>query len=69
LTCARVARFDEYYFQNKDEYYAETWARFLRGQKNRSLFRYLNRSFGRLRSTHPEKAKLIEEHRKRALAA
>jgi hypothetical protein len=60
----RVARFDEYYFQNKDEFYAETWARFLCGQKNRTLFRYLDRSLNRLRSKHPEK--LIEEHREAA---
>jgi hypothetical protein len=65
----RVARFDEYCFQNKDEYYAETWSRFLCGEKNRALFRYLDRPFNRLRSKHPEKARLIEEYRKRALAA
>jgi hypothetical protein len=65
----RVARFDEYFFQDKDEYYAETWTRFLRGRKNRTLFRYLDRSLGRLRSKYPAKARLIEEHRKRALAA
>jgi hypothetical protein len=65
----RVARFDEYCFQNKGEYYAETWSRFLCGEKNRALFRYLDRPFNRLRSKHPEKAQLIEEHRKRALAA
>jgi hypothetical protein len=64
-----VACFDEYYFQDKDEYYAETWSHFLCGQKNRTLFRYLDRSFGRLRSKYPAKARLIEEHRKRALAA
>jgi len=57
----RVARFDEYFFQNKDEYYAETWSRFLCGQKNRALFRYLNRPLGRLRMKHPQKARLILE--------
>jgi hypothetical protein len=65
----RVARFDEYYFQNKDEYYAETWSLFLCGQKNRTLFRYLDRSLGRLRSKHPVKVRLIEEHQRRELKA
>jgi len=63
----RVARFAEYYYQNEDEYYAEIWSRFLRGRKNRTLFRYLDRSLGRLRSKHAEKAQLIEEHRERAI--
>jgi hypothetical protein len=61
----RVARFDEYFFQNKDEYYAETWSRFLCGEKNRALFRYLNRPLGRLRMKHPQKARLIEERGQR----
>jgi len=33
----RVARFGEYFFKNKDEYYAETWSRFLCSEKNRAL--------------------------------
>lgn len=57
----RVARFDEYFFQNKDEFYAETWSRFLCGDKNRSLFRYLNRPLDRLRMKHPQKVRLILE--------
>jgi hypothetical protein len=61
----RVARFDEYFFQNKDEYYAETWSRFLCGEKNRTLFRYLNRPLDRLRMKHPQKARLIEERGQR----
>lgn len=61
----QVARFDEYFFQNKDEYYAETWSRFLCGENNRSLFRYLNRPLGRLRMKHPQKTRLILELAKR----
>src|SRR6267378_6716267 len=61
----RVARFDEYFLQNKDEFYAETWARFLCGKKNRTLFRYLNRPLGRLRMKHPRKTRLILELAKR----
>ena len=57
----RVARFDEYFFQNKNEYYAETWSRFLCGEKNRTLFRYLKRPLDRLRMKHPQKARLILE--------
>jgi hypothetical protein len=57
----RVARFGEYFFQSKDEYYAETWSRFLCGEKNRTLFRYLNRPLGRLRMKHPQKTQLILE--------
>jgi hypothetical protein len=57
----RVARFGEYFFKNKDEYYAETWSRFLCGEKKRSLFRYLKRPLGRLRMEHPQKARLILE--------
>jgi len=58
----RVARFGEYFFQNRDEYYAETWSRFLCGEKkNRALFRYLKRPLDRLRMKHPQKARLILE--------
>ena len=60
-----VARFDEYFFQNKDEFYAETWARFLCCEKNRALFRYLNHPLGRLRMKHPRKTRLILELAKR----
>ena len=61
----RVARFREYFFQNKDEYYAETWGRFLRGKENRGLFRYLNRPLSRLRMKHPRETRLILEVAKR----
>jgi hypothetical protein len=61
----RVAQFDEYFFQNKDEFYAETWSRFLCGGNNRTLFRYLKRPFDRLRRKHPQKTRLILELAKR----
>jgi hypothetical protein len=61
----RVARFDEYFFQNKDEFYAETWSRFLCGERNRALFRYLKRPIDRLRMKHPQKTRLILELAKR----
>jgi hypothetical protein len=63
-TMRRVARFREYFYQNRDEYYAETWARYLCGGENRA-FRYLKTRLGRLRIEHPEKTRLIEDHRAR----
>jgi hypothetical protein len=65
----RVARFAEYFFQNKDEYYAEIWSRFLCGGNNRTLFRYLNRPLSRLRMKHPQKARLIEQSRSEAIGS
>jgi hypothetical protein len=61
----RVARYVEYFYQNRDEYYAETWARYLCGDKNRALFDYLKKPLRRLRMEHPEKTRLIEDHRAR----
>jgi hypothetical protein len=61
----RVARFREYFFQNKDEFYAETWSRYFCGEKNSALFRYLKRPFDRLRMKHPQKTRLILELAKR----
>jgi len=61
----RVARFDEYFFKNKDEFYAETWSRFLCGENNRSLFRYLNQPLDRLGVKHPQKTRLILDLAKR----
>ena len=56
----RVARFDAYYAQNKDEFYAEAWSLFLCGENRPTLFRYLSRPLRRLRVRHPEAARLIE---------
>src|SRR5215469_4449974 len=64
----RVARFDEaHLLKNRDEFYAETWSRFLCGGGSRTLLRYLQRPLGRLRTRHPEKARLIERHRIKAI--
>jgi len=59
----RVSRYDDYFSQSKDEFYAETWSFYLCGENKPTLFRYLNRPLTRLRSWHPEKARLIAEHR------
>jgi len=56
----RVARFDAYFAQNKDEFYAEAWSLFLCGENRPTLFRYLSRPLRRLRVRHPEAARLIE---------
>jgi hypothetical protein len=65
----RVARFDEYFYQNTDEYYAETWARFLCGKGSDALLRYLEKPRRHLRKDHLEKAQLIEDHRKRVVTS
>jgi hypothetical protein len=58
----RVARFNDYLLQNRDEFYAEAWSRFLCGGNRPTLFSYLSRPLRRLRVRHPEQAKLIETH-------
>lgn len=64
----RISRFsDDHLVENNHEFYAETWARFLCGENKRTLLRYLDRPLNRLRAAHPEKVRLIEEHRARLL--
>ena len=58
----RVARFDAYFLQKRDEFYAEAWSLFLCGVNRPTLFRYLSRPLRRLRVRHPEKARMIEAH-------
>jgi hypothetical protein len=54
-TTRRVARYDERFFENRNEYYAETWSRFLCGDKKRTLLRYLDKPIRHIRMKHPER--------------
>jgi hypothetical protein len=68
-TMRRVARFNEYFYQNKDEYYAAVWSRYLCGREKRTLLRYLEKPLRDLRTNDPVKAQLIEDYRAARLIA